>query len=183
MLKNCRLKKAYVSIEGILTIVFLLFVFFFGLSAVVHWGNQTHVTNDMNALVQESRLHGYATSEQVNGIAQRIAKSRGYDVDDVRNSIIVSRSNANGEIVGDRNSLNGAIHGELSPDERVGRGSGDYILVEFNYEIKDSWLVNIFSAVNKDSGLTRLTFSERIGSEYYIEGTEFEAPTGGGLSD
>lgn len=183
MIKNRRLKEGFSTIEAPLVILLLLFVFFLGLSAVTHWGNQVYVTNDMNTLVQESRLHGYATKQQVEGVAQRLAISRGYDVDDVQNSIMISRSNANGEIVGERNSLNGAVHGELAPEDRVARGSGEYILVELQYEIKDSWWVNIFSTMDMDSGLKYLTFSERIGSEYYLEGSEFVPPTGGGMSD
>lgn len=173
-----RKKEGMITVEVPFAMLLFLTVVLMAMAATHSITVRTYINSDMNGLLQSVRMHGYAPAEQVDGVAYIIADSRGYDVEDVKDSLFISRVNARGELVGSYDSLNGYVHGEIAPEDRVERGSGDYIVVELMYEAEDDWWANISGSLfGINSNMRNITYSRRIGSEYYNPDAEW---TGGG---
>lgn len=174
-----RRKEGFITVEVPFAMLLLLTVVILAMAAVHSITVRTYINSDMNGFLQSVRIHGYAPSEQVEGVAHIIADSRGYDVDDVRDGLFISRVNERGELMDTRNSLNGYVHGEIAPEDRVERGSGHYILVELNYRADDDWWANMMGGMGIESGMRTIRYNRRIGSEYYNPDAEW---TGGNSS-
>ena len=168
-----RKRDGYITVEVPFAMLLFLFVVIFALAATHSIIVRSYVNTDMNSFLQSVRMHGYAPADQVDGVAHIIAESRGYPVEDVKDSLIISRVDASGHLVGSSNSLNGAVHGELAPEDRVERGSGEYILVELQYETDDDWWARVNSGIGIDSNMKKVTYNRRIGSEYYNPDAEW----------
>lgn len=171
-----RKRDGFITVEVPFAMLLFMFVVIFALSATHSIIVRSYVNTDMNSFLQSVRMHGYAPSEQVDGVAHIIAESRGYPVEDVKDSLFISRVDSSGNLVGSSNSLNGAVHGELAPEDRVERGSGEYILVELKYETDDDWWALVNRGIGIDSNMNKVTYNRRIGSEYYNPDAEW---TGG----
>jgi len=180
-----RKKEGMITVEVPFAMLLFMMVVVLAMAAVHSVTTRTFVNSDMNGLLQSVRMHGYAPAAQIDGVAHIIADSRGYDVDDVRDSLYVSRVNERGELVGNHNSLNGYVHGEVDPNDRVERGSGHYILVELRYETDDDWWANTSAILGVESNMRHINYSRRIGSEYYNPDAEWTGgdPIGGVPSD
>lgn len=171
-----RKQDGFITVEVPFAMLLFMFVVIFALAATHSVIVRSYVNTDMNSFLQSVRMHGYAPSEQVDGVAHIIAESRGYPVEDVRDSLFISRVDSSGDLVGSSNSLNGYVHGELAPEDRVERGSGEYILVELQYETDDDWWALVNRGIGIDSNMNKVTYNRRIGSEYYNPDAEW---TGG----
>ena len=173
-----RKRDGFITVEVPFAMLLFMFIIIFALAATHSIIVRSYVNTDMNSFLQSVRMHGYAPADQVDGVAHILAESRGYPVEDVKDSLIISRVNSSGHLVGSSNSLNGAVHGELAPEDRVERGSGEYILIELQYETDDDWWANVNSMIGIDSNMEKVTYNRRIGSEYYNPDAEW---TGGGV--
>lgn len=171
-----RKQDGFITVEVPFVMVLFMFVVIFALAATHSVIVRSYVNTDMNSFLQSVRMHGYAPSEQVDGVAHILADSRGYPVDDVRDSLFISRVDSSGQLVGAYNSLNGHVHGEIAPEDRVERGSGEYILIQLQYETDDDWWAKVNSMIGIDSNMEKVTYDRRIGSEYYNPDAEW---TGG----
>lgn len=182
MLKHLwkRKKEGMITVEVPFAMLLFMLIVIMGMAAVHSVTTRTFVNSDMNGLLQSVRMHGYAPAEQIDGVANIIADSRGYEVEDVIDGLSVSQVDARGELVGSSNSLNGYVHGEIDPVDRVERGSGHYILVEFVYEAEDDWWANVVNGLGIETSMRYITYSRRIGSEYYNPDAEW---TGGVPND
>lgn len=168
-------KQGNMAIAAALGILLIFLVIVMAFSFIHSLMVRYHVSEEMRVLLQTTRTQGYAHASQIEGTAEYLSERFDFDEETFKESISVSTVDGARNKYRGNNDLNG-LNGDVLPENRPERGSGDYILVELNYEHNADWWDRFYGAFQGGaSSMRHVRFSERIGPEYYRPETEYTA--------